>query len=161
MRESGNAPQCLDTYRAAAVYLPLHKIVVTLTLGFFFGCTFIIPADAQVSKLINQLTGIFSAERTSPEDPYLLDLSGVTRPNDRARVDHPGCKTAEQLYEAASGDARTLEGAIFLSALRQEVERALGKRVTDDELRALADQAREEAHRWYKYIQADQGCAMQ
>lgn len=70
------------------------------------------------------------------------------------------CSRAEQLYEAASSDARILERAIFLLNFRQEVERALGKRLSDEELRLLATQARAEAHRWYKYLQEPQhGCS--
>ena len=69
------------------------------------------------------------------------------------------CARAEQMYEAASSDARTLERAIFLSNFRQEVERALGKRLSDEELRMLANQARAEAHRWFKYLQEpEHGC---
>jgi hypothetical protein len=76
-----------------------------------------------------------------------------------APVEHPTCDTAQQLYEEASAAARTLERAIYLSVYRQEVERALGKRMTDNELRGLAGEEREEAHRWYKYIQTDHKCA--
>jgi hypothetical protein len=70
------------------------------------------------------------------------------------------CARAEQLYEAASSDARILERAIFLSNFREEVERALGKRLSDEELRTLASQARAEAHRWFKYLQEpEHGCS--
>jgi hypothetical protein len=70
------------------------------------------------------------------------------------------CTQAQQLYEAASSDARILERAIFLLNFRQEVERALGKRLSDEELGTLAAQARAEAHRWYKYLQEPQhGCS--
>ena len=70
------------------------------------------------------------------------------------------CARAEQLYEAASSDARILERAIFLSNFREEVERALGKRLSDGELRTLASQARAEAHRWFKYLQQpEHGCS--
>jgi len=70
------------------------------------------------------------------------------------------CSRAQQLYEAASSDARILERAIFLLNFRQEVERALGKSLSDEELGSLAAQARAEAHRWYKYLQEPQhGCS--
>lgn len=70
------------------------------------------------------------------------------------------CSRAEQLYEAASSDARILERAIFLLNFRQEVERALGKKLSDEELGILATQARAEAHRWYRYLQEPQhGCS--
>jgi len=70
------------------------------------------------------------------------------------------CSRAQQLYEAASSDARILERAIVLLNFRQEVERALGRRLSDEELGTLAAQARAEAHRWYKYLQEPQhGCS--
>jgi len=75
-------------------------------------------------------------------------------------TEHIACSRAEQLYEAASSDARILERAIFVSNFRREVERALGRHFSDQELRTLADQARAEAHRWYKYVQEPgRGCA--
>ena len=90
---------------------------------------------------------------------YLRLPAGTNSPSNPAPVEHPTCDAAQQLYEEASTAARTLERAIYLSIYRQEVERALGKRMTDDELRGLAGEEREEAHRWYKYIQTDRKCA--
>jgi hypothetical protein len=162
MRRCGRASRCLEPkHRADTAAFPLwiqfRRIIVWLTLVLFSSYT--VQAEAYLIIRIDKLTEIFSAKRVNPHDPYLLDPSPVNSTGTRAQVDHPTCKTAEQLYEAASADARTLERAIFLSALRREVERALGKAMTDDELRTLADQAREEAHRWYKYIQSDHRCA--
>ncbi len=165
MRRYGRALRCLDhTDRADTAAFPLwmqlRRITVRLTLALFTSYTFTVQADAHVSIWIDKVTEIFSAERTNLYDPYLLDPSPVNSTRTPAQVDHPTCKTAEQLYEAASADARTLERAIFISTFRREVERALGKHLTDGELRTLADQAREEAHRWYKYIQTDYRCAV-
>jgi hypothetical protein len=37
----------------------------------------------------------------------------------------------------------------------------LGKQFSNEELRALADQARAEAHRWYRFMQEpEHGCAL-
>jgi hypothetical protein len=164
MRRYGNAPQypkhkpCVD----AAVFSPwtqLHRVTVELTLVLFSSCMLATQSNAYVSIWIDKAIPTSSAEGTTPGDPHLPDSSRVNSTRIGAGVDHPTCKTAEHLYEAASADARTLERAIFISEFRQEVERALGKSLSDNELRTLADKAREEAHRWYKYIQTEYRCA--
>jgi hypothetical protein len=162
MQKNGSRPRSLeDSYRADAAAGPLwmHLNRKAVTLALFCSCTFSGQADAYVRTSTDKLTEIHPSKQV---DPYHRDLqrsSGVTGSETPEQGNHPACKKAEQLYEAASADARTLERAIFLSAVRREVERALGRPLTDDELRTLADQARAEAHRWYKYIQADDRCA--
>ena len=100
-----------------------------------------------------------SREQTNLDHRLPRLSAGVNSSKPTVPVDHPTCNSAQQAYEAARAAVRTLERAIYLSAYRQEVERALGKSMTDDELRVLAGEEREEAHRWYKYIQADRKCA--
>ena len=162
MRKFGRRRRRLKNMQGTAAFRPrmqLRKITIRLMLTLFSSCTFAVRSDAQINISIDKVTGMFSAERTSPDDRYLRDPPRLNRTGIRAQVDHITCKTAEQFYDAASADARTLERVIFISAFRQEVEHALGRRLTDDELRALADQAREEAHQWYKYLQTDRRCA--
>jgi hypothetical protein len=164
MRRYGNAPQyleyktCVDT-PASPPWTRIQRATVGLTLVLFSSCMLATQSNAYVSIWIDKAVPTSSAEGTIPGDPHLLDLSLVNSTRTGAGADHPTCKTAEQLYEAASADARTLERAIFISEFRQEVERALGKSLSDNELRTLADKAREEAHRWYKYIQTEYRCA--
>jgi hypothetical protein len=134
------------------------RTTITLPVVLFSACMLAVQSSAHINLWIDRPIEISSAERTR-DHPHLLESSQLNRPGSPAGVDHPTCRTAEQLYEAASADARTLERAIFISELREEVERALGKRLSDDELRTLADQAREEAHKWYKYIQTNSRCA--
>lgn len=164
MRKYVKKPGCLNRkYRAGTAAFPLWvqdgRTTITLPVVLFSSCILAVQSSAHIGIWIDRPIEITSAETITPDDPHLLDSSRVNRPGSRAGVDHPTCRTAEQLYEAASADARTLERAIFISELRQEVERALGKRLSDDELRTLADQAREEAHKWYKYIQTSSRCA--
>jgi hypothetical protein len=164
MHEHVKKSRCLDRkYRAGIAAFPLRlragRTTITLPVVLFSSCILTVQSSAHISICIDRPIEISSAERTTPDHPQLLDSPGVNRPGSRAGVDHPTCKTAEQSYEAASADARTLERAIFITELRQEVERALGKRLSDDELRTLADQARAEAHKWYKYMQTHSGCA--
>lgn len=165
MHKNGKGPPWVEhSYRAGiAAYLLLVRlcaVMVRMTLVLLPGYSYTAEAYARVGVLVDTPTEIYTADQTKPDAPYMLYYStGFNGSKTGTQVDHPTCKTAEQLYEAASADARTLERAIFLSAFRREVEHALGRRMTDDELRRLADQAREEAHRWYKYIQADRRCA--
>jgi hypothetical protein len=164
MRRYSKAPQylehksCVDT-AAFPFWTQSQRITVGLALALFSSCMLATQSNAYVSIGIDKAIPTSSAEGTTAGDPHLLDSSRVNSTRTGAGVDHPTCKTAEQLYEAASEDARTLERAIFISELRQEVERTLGKTLSDNELRTLADKAREEAHRWYKYIQTEYRCA--
>jgi hypothetical protein len=157
------SPDAFHKYRAGIGALPLRlragPTTITLAVVLFSSCILSARPSAHISICVDRSIEISSAGRTTPDNPHLLDSPQVNRLGTRAGVDHPTCKTAEQSYEAASADARTLERAIFITELRHEVERALGKRLSDDELRTLADQAREEAHKWYKYIQTHSGCA--
>jgi hypothetical protein len=163
MRRFGKAPRCLHRYRVKTAPFPLwmqlHRITVTLTLVLFYSCIVAPQSSTYASIWIGKAIGTSSTETTTPDDAHSLYSSLDSSTRTGAAIDHPTCKTAEQLYEAASADARTFERAIFISEFRQEVERALGKSLSDNELRMLADKAREEAHRWYKYIQTDSRCA--
>jgi hypothetical protein len=163
MRRCDKAPRCLYKYRvktaAVPLWMQLHRITITLTLALFYSCILSAQSNAYASIWIDKAIETSSTETTTPDDPHALYSSRDSSTRTGAAIDHPTCKTAEQLYEAASADARTLERAIFISEFRQEVERALGKSLSDNELRTLADKAREEAHRWYKYIQTDSRCA--
>ena len=158
MRKYVRSPDALGT-AASPLRGRTSRTTITLPVVLFSACIVAVQSTADISICIDRPIEIYSAERTSLDDPHLLDSSQLNRPGSPAGVDHPTCRTAEQLYEAASADARTLERAIFISELRQEVERALGKRLSNDELRILADQAREEAHKWYKYIETNSRCA--
>jgi hypothetical protein len=140
------------------VMIHLCRIIVTLALALFFVHTFISRTDIRIMTF-DEETGVHSLDKTNFQDRNLLPSLGTNSSKTGAQGDISACKKAEQLYEAAAEDARTLERAIFLSAFRREVERALSRRMTDEELRALADQARAEAHRWYKVIQSDPKCA--
>jgi hypothetical protein len=164
MRRYSKAPKYLERKSwvgtaAFPLWAQLHRIIVGLALALFSSCMLAAQSNAYVSIGIDKAIATFSGEGTTPDDPHLLDSARVNSTRTGAGVDHPTCKTAEQLYEAASADARTLERAIYISEFRQEVERALGKTLSDNELRTLADKAREEAHRWYKYIQTEYRCA--
>ncbi|HYU12330.1 MAG TPA: hypothetical protein VEK82_07135 [Stellaceae bacterium] len=61
--------------------------------------------------------------------------------------------TAEELYKATSRDADIFANALLVAAMRRHVEGILGRPLSDQELRALADQSRAEAVYWYKYMQ--------
>jgi hypothetical protein len=118
------------------------KIVIVLSLAWA-AASILIGSMYVSSASISVLLKGASTEAHSPESAVKTE-----------------CARAEQLYEAASSDARILERAIFLSNFREEVERALGKRLSDEELRTLASQARAEAHRWFKYLQEpEHGCS--
>jgi len=137
----------------------LCQITVGLALALSLNHTFIPRTDARSMTLIDGETQTHSSEQPNSHDRNLLPALETNSSKTHAQADTTACKKAEQLYEAAAEDARTLERAIFISAFRREVERALSRRMTDDELRALADDARAEAHRWYKFIQSDPRCA--
>jgi hypothetical protein len=130
----------------------LCQIIVGLAFVLFFNHTF---TDARSMTFIDGETETHSAEQPNFHNRNLLLALETNSSKTDAQADNTACKKAEQLYKAAAEDARTLERAIFISAFRREVERALSRRMTDEELRALADQARAEAHRWYKFIQSD------
>jgi hypothetical protein len=137
----------------------LCQIIVGLAFVLFFNHTSIPRTDAHSMTFIDGETQTHSAEQPNFHNRNLLPALQTNSSKTRAQADTIACKKAEQLYEAAAEDARTLERAIFISAFRREVERALSKRMTDEELRTLADEARAEAHRWYKVIQSDPRCA--
>ena len=143
MRKYVRSPDALGT-AAFPLRVRTGRTTITLPVALFSACIVAVQSSAHISICIDRQIEVPSAERTTLHDPDLMDSSQLNRPGSPAGVDHPTCRTAEQLYEAASADARTLERAIFISELRQEVERALGKRLSDYELRTLADQAREE-----------------
>ena len=144
---------------AGPLRMHFHRITASLVLAILSIYTLTVQVHACISTWIDDRIQTSSSEQQNLCDRNLLPSSETDSSKTGARVGNSACKKAEQLYDAASADARTLERAIFISAFRREVERALGRRLTDDELRTLADQARAEAHRWYRYIQADPRCA--
>jgi hypothetical protein len=144
---------------AGPLVMRLRRITAGLSLALLYTYTFTMQTYARPSTCIDDRTEAYSSQPRNLYNQNLLPSSGTDSSKTGARIGNSACKKAEQLYDAASADARTLERAIFISAFRREVERALGRRLTDDELRTLADQARAEAHRWYRYIQADRRCA--
>ena len=56
---------------------------------------------------------------------------------------------AEALYKAASSDADTFQAALLVPEVRKKIEAALGKKLSDAQLRALIDNNRAEAVYWY------------
>ncbi len=62
-------------------------------------------------------------------------------------------RTTEALYKAANSDADTFEAALLIPEVRKKIEAALGKRLSDDQLRSLIDRNRAEAIYWYGYLQ--------
>jgi hypothetical protein len=137
----------------------LRQITVGLALALSFNHTFIPRTDARSMTLVDGETETGSSDQPNFHDRNLLPTLETNSSKTGSQADATACKKAEQLYKAAAEDARTLERAIFISAFRREVERALSRRMTDEELRTLADEARTEAHRWYKFIQSDPRCA--
>jgi hypothetical protein len=141
------------------VMVNLCRIITGLAFVLFFFHTLIPRMDGRSMTFIDGETQTQGSEQPNFHDRNLLPALQTNSSETRAQADTIACKKAEQLYEAAAEDARTLERAIFISAFRREVERALSRRMTDEELRTLADEARTEAHRWYKFIQSDPRCA--
>jgi len=62
-------------------------------------------------------------------------------------------KIAEDLYAATSADAQTFERAITVPAVRKEVERVFKRKLSDEQLQAMAVQANAEADYWRRYLQ--------
>jgi hypothetical protein len=62
-------------------------------------------------------------------------------------------RTAEALYRAANGDADTFQAALLIPEVRKKIEAALGKSLSDEQLRALIDHNRADAIYWYGYLQ--------
>jgi hypothetical protein len=62
-------------------------------------------------------------------------------------------KTAEDLYNATSADAQTFERAITVPEVRKEVERVFKRKLSDDQLQAMAVQAKAEADYWKLYLE--------
>lgn len=56
---------------------------------------------------------------------------------------------AEALYKAANSDADTFQAALLIPDVRKKIEAALGKPLSDAQLRALIDNNRTEAVYWY------------
>ena len=65
-----------------------------------------------------------------------------------------GYRTTEALYKAANSDADTFQAALLIPEVRKKIEAALGKRLSDEQLRALIDHNRAEAVYWYRYLQS-------
>jgi hypothetical protein len=61
--------------------------------------------------------------------------------------------TTEALYKAANSDADTFQAALLIPDVRKKIDAALGKRLSDEQLRALIDNNRAEAIYWYGYLQ--------
>jgi hypothetical protein len=62
-------------------------------------------------------------------------------------------RTAEALYRAANSDADTFQAALLIPEVRKKIEAALGKHLSDAQLRALIENNRAEAVYWYGYAQ--------
>jgi hypothetical protein len=62
-------------------------------------------------------------------------------------------KTAEDLYNATSADARTFERAIADPEVRKEVERVFKRKLSDQQLHGMAFQAKLEAGYWSRYLE--------
>ena len=62
-------------------------------------------------------------------------------------------RTTEALYKAANSDADTFQAALLIPEVRKTIEAALGKRLSDGQLRALIENNRAEAIYWYGYLQ--------
>jgi hypothetical protein len=62
-------------------------------------------------------------------------------------------KTAEDLYNATTSDAHTFERAIADAAVRKEVERVFKRKLSDEQLKGMALQAKAEADYWSRYLQ--------
>ncbi len=62
-------------------------------------------------------------------------------------------KTAEDLYNATSSDAHTFERAIGDPEVRREVERVFKRKLSDEQLKGMALQAKAEADYWSRYLQ--------
>ena len=62
-------------------------------------------------------------------------------------------KTAEDLYNATTSDAHTFERAIADPAVRKEVERVFKRKLSDEQLKGMALQAKAEADYWSRYLQ--------
>jgi hypothetical protein len=60
-----------------------------------------------------------------------------------------GQPPAEALYKAANSDADTFQAALLIPEIRKKIEAALGKPLSDAQLRALVDNSRAEAVYWY------------
>jgi hypothetical protein len=60
-------------------------------------------------------------------------------------------KMANDLANAIGDDALTFEQALTKPEVRAQLERALHKKLSDDTLRAMAHQARQEANYWTRY----------
>jgi len=76
--------------------------------------------------------------------------NGPERPQQRVRQLHA---TALALYRATSRDAETFTAALLLPEVRHKVEAALQQKLSNEQCRALAQQAQAEAIYWYKYMQ--------
>ena len=133
-----------------------HRTIPPITLNILAVCWICIGSMDYLVGTTYAASSVYSVG--SPRKTIWPMTASVRK---AATSDRRNCTQAKQLYEAASSDARILERAIFVSNFRHEVERALGKQFSNEELRALADQARAEAHRWYRFMQEpEHGCAL-
>jgi hypothetical protein len=62
-------------------------------------------------------------------------------------------KTAQDLYDATSADAQTFERAITIPDVRKKVERVFKRKLSDEQLHAMAVQAKAEADYWRRYLE--------
>ena len=60
---------------------------------------------------------------------------------------------AANLYRATSQDAQTFEAALLIPEIRLKLEAALHQQLSNEMLRHLANQSKEESLYWYKYMQ--------
>ena len=65
----------------------------------------------------------------------------------------PDRRTAEELYNATSVDARIFALAITDPEVRKEVERVFKRKLSDEQLQAMAVQQKAEADYWSRYLQ--------
>ncbi len=89
---------------------------------------------------------------SSPEPTANAPTSPTTRPPLTRRRARELYQTAEALFQATNSDAQTFTAALLIPDIRQKMEGALRKRLSDQQLHKLADQARAEALYWYEYM---------
>jgi hypothetical protein len=86
--------------------------------------------------------------------PVGVALPAETKDEPRREDELSGYRaTAEDLYKATSSDARTFERAIIDPVVRREVERIFRRKLSDEQLEAMAVQAKAEADYWGRYLE--------
>ena len=83
----------------------------------------------------------------SRQPPYPKSAKRLPASQPRERY-----RTTEALYKAANSDADTFQAALLIPEVRKKIEAALGRRLSDAQLRALIDNNRTEAIYWYGYL---------